>query len=98
VSHRLVYRPDALEEIASAAGSYEERAPGLGAEFIRALDVVLDRIKRDPLHHPVVHGQLRRALLKRFPYSVIFSELVETVVIVGCVHWREKPTRWRDRR
>jgi hypothetical protein len=98
VSRRLVWRPEALEEVAQAAQWYEERRSGLSAEFLRMLDATTAAVKRAPLHYPVIHRTLRRALLRRFPYSLIFSVLDDEIVVLGCVHWRQSPRRWRSRR
>ncbi len=98
MSHRLVWRPQALEEVGEAARWYEERRTGLSAEFLRMLDATVAAVERVPFHYPAIHGEMRRALLRRFPYSLIFSVLGEEIVVLGCVHWRQSPRRWRNRR
>lgn len=95
---RLVVRPEALEEISEAAAWYEGRAAGLSAEFLRALDAGLASIERNPLQYPTVRKPLRRALLRRFPYSLIFSASDEEIIVVACAHWRQDPRRWYRRR
>lgn len=98
MTQRLVWRPQALEEVAQAAQWYEERRSGLSAEFLRMLDATTASVERAPLHYPIIHREMRRALLRRFPYSLIFSLLEEEIVVLGCVHWRQSPRRWRNRR
>lgn len=98
MSLRLVVRPEALEEISEAAAWYEGRAAGLSAEFLRAVDAGLGSIERNPFQYPIVRSVLRRALLRRFPYSLIFGASDEEVVVVACAHWRQDPRRWYRRR
>jgi plasmid stabilization system protein ParE len=98
VNRRLVIRPAALEEIFEAADWYERRGPGLSAEFLRALDALIASIERAPEEYPKVHEQMRHALLRRFPYSIIFREDGGEIVVVACTHWRRHPRHWRDRR
>ncbi len=64
---RLVVREAAEADIAEAARWYEQRSPGLGSEFLRAVDVTLAETTRMPERYPVVRGRARRALLRRFP-------------------------------
>ena len=71
MSLRLVVRPEALDEISEATAWYDGRAAGLGAEFLRALDATVATIRRNPRQSPVIRDDLRRALLRRFPYSLI---------------------------
>lgn len=97
MSRTLVFRPQALEEIEAAAGWYEDRGTGLGAEFLRALDATVALILRNPLQFAAAHKQMRRALLRRFPYTLIFSASSEEVVVLACAHSRQNPRRWRNR-
>jgi plasmid stabilization system protein ParE len=97
VSLRLVLRPEALDEISQAAAWYEGRATGLSAEFLRALDATLASLRRNPRQYPVVHNNLRRALLRRFPYSLIYTASDDEVVVVACAHGRQDPRRWFKR-
>ena len=94
---RLVVRAAAEEDIAEAARWYEERSPGLGTEFLRAVDVALAEIARMPQRYPLVRGELRRALLRRFPYAVFFVARADLVSVVACLHARRDPRRWQER-
>ena len=98
MSRRLVIRPEATEEIAEAAEWYEKRGAGLSAEFLRALDATIARVERNPLQYPRVHQEMRRALLRRFPYGVIFTVSDEEIVILACTHGKQHPRRWQRRR
>jgi plasmid stabilization system protein ParE len=96
VSSRLVFRPEAVDEIEQATELYESRAAGLGAEFLRALDAA--SVLRSPDQFPPLDQRLRRVLLRRFPYSLIYSTAAEEIVVLACVHWRQHPRRWINRR
>ena len=78
---RLVVRLAAEADIADAALWYEERATGLGTEFLRAVDVTLAEIRRMPERFPVIHLQCRRALLRRFPYAVYFVPSADLISV-----------------
>jgi len=54
---RLVVREAAEADIAEAARWYEQRSPGLGSEFLRAVDVTIAEITRMPERYPVARGQ-----------------------------------------
>ena len=94
---RFVVRPIALEEIFAAAEWYERRGGSLSAEFLRATDAVIASIKRNPEQFPKVHAAMRHALLRRFPYSLVFTASAEEIVVLSCSHWRQNPKRWRSR-
>lgn len=73
----------ARAEIAEALEWYQVRSRVASTEFLDALDVVLRQIAAAPVQFPLVQGQLRRVLLKRFPYAVYYKVYPKTISIVG---------------
>jgi len=69
----------------------------LGDEFLDELDSILRRVITDPLQFPKIKNQIRRALLRRFPYSVYFGLTRETVELVAVLHQRRDPRTWERR-
>ncbi|MBI3678327.1 MAG: type II toxin-antitoxin system RelE/ParE family toxin [Proteobacteria bacterium] len=94
---QIRFRPEAETELLDAVDWYEARARGLGAEFLRALDAVLSAIDRYPESYPIVFDNLRRAVLRRFPYSVIYTLADKEILIVACTHGARDPKRWQSR-
>ena len=94
---RLVVREAAEADIAEAARWYEQRSPGLGSEFLRAVDVTLAEVTRMPERYPLVRGRARRALLRRFPYAVFFVATPDLVCVFACLHARRDPRHRRER-
>ena len=72
VSLPLIVREAVQEDIREAFGWYERQSPGLGDEFLRCLDACLSRVSRHPEIFQEVHRQSRMALVRRFPYLVIY--------------------------
>ncbi len=95
---RLFIEPEAEAEIQAAVDWYEARAAGLGHEFMRAIRVGLAAIERQPTQFPVVHGEIRRAMLRRFPYALYFVTEPAPVAVIACAHHRQNPQRWQSRR
>lgn len=93
----LTLRPVARAEIAEAYQWYEERLPGLGEEFLAALRETLATIEAAPRRYPVIRKEIRRALVRRFPYSILYIAEPQATVVVACFHARRDPRRWHDR-
>lgn len=94
---RLVFHPAARAELLDAQQWYEARAAGLGLEFARAVEAAVMAIRRNPSAFPVVYEGIRQAVLRRFPYSVLFAVEAEAVVVLACFHHRRDPRIWRER-
>jgi plasmid stabilization system protein ParE len=93
----LVVRASAEADVLDAALWYEQRSPGLGTEFLRAVDVTLAEIARMPGRYPLVRGDARRAHLRRFPFGIYFVATPDLVSVVACMHACRDPRRWEER-
>jgi plasmid stabilization system protein ParE len=83
---RLVVTPTAEAELLDAAQWYHDRREGLGVDFLLHLEAAFDAAQRRPNSFPRAHGELRRVLLKRFPYAAYFRVDSKTVRVVAVRH------------
>ena len=91
MSRRLIVRPEAEEDIDTARLEYEERVRGLSFEFRAELDQTFSSIVRNPELYARIHRDLRRALLRRFPYGVLYVLQPESIVVVAVLHTSRSP-------
>lgn len=68
VFHRL-----AEGEFAEAAEYFEQEGPGLGGAFIEEVKRCVASIIDFPESGRILVGSVRRRLVRRFPYSVLYS-------------------------
>ncbi len=97
MNRKLVVRPEAEEEMTEAFEWYEGRVLGLGYEFLLCVEAVFQSIRRSPQHYRHVHGNVRRALTRRFPYEVLFIEDEERVIVLAVFHAKRNPKSWQER-
>ncbi len=97
MTRRLVIRPDARLDLARASDWYDAQRPTLGDDFLKAFEALSDAILRNPLQYQAIDRDFRRAVFRRFQYSLIYSVSDDEVVIVGCFHDRRNPARWKER-
>ena len=76
---------------------YEEQRSGLSLEFRSALDQTLSAIDNNPELYARVYRDLRRALLRRFPYGVFYMQRAEGVIVAAVLHTSRSPELWRAR-
>lgn len=98
MNRELVFRSLAETEIDEAVAWYASRSQRISAEFVAALEAAIASVYLTPEQYPIVAGELRRALLQRFPYGLIYLFNEDEVIIVACAHTRQDPRRWRYRR
>jgi plasmid stabilization system protein ParE len=100
----LIFRrlPAADLEIFEAAEWYDNQRPRLGDDFTEEVENAFDRICRDPLLYPRVEhfsarDDVRRCLLHRFPYLVIYRHRPDEILVAAVSHVRRKPYYWLER-
>ncbi len=87
----------ARQELDDAVTWYDQQAEGLGKEFLDELDRVIRRVVTYPFSAMEIEPGLRRGLLARFPYGLIFGQDGGTIVIVAVAHLHREPRYWADR-
>ena len=91
---RLVFRPEAQQELLDAQAWYELRSPGLGFEFARSVDAAIAMALRMPLAFPRIEAGFRHVITRKFPYSIIYSAEQQELVVGSCFHHSRRPRAW----
>ena len=91
----------ALDEASDAAAYYGLEVPGLGDDFLAELDRAIIAIGEQPETWPrlgrVRQRIVRRFLLSRFPYSVVYLLNDDQALVVAVAHGRRRPRYWTGR-
>lgn len=87
----------AQSEFEAAIDYFEERRSGLGFEFADEVEQALKRIDRYPEAWSPLSLRLRRCVINRFSYSVIYEVRTELIIIVAIQHHNQEPENWRTR-
>lgn len=94
----VIFTRVARFELIDAQDWYENEARGLGRRFRAVVDAVIERMIANPRQFPVVHKNIRRALLRRFPYALMFViDPDEALTVIACFHGSRDPVQWQQR-
>jgi plasmid stabilization system protein ParE len=98
VAWPVVFTLPARAELIDAQDWYENEGPGLGQRFRFAVDAAIRPMSANPRQFPVVYKNIRRALLRRFPYALMFViEADESLTVIACFHGSRDPAHWQKR-
>lgn len=89
-------RPAELEML-DAAEFYELQVPGLGNAFLNRVDSAIADIAQNPERWPIVRSNVRRRLVHRFPYGLLYRVDPDEVVILAVAHLHRHPSYWTER-
>lgn len=84
-------------ELDQAFECYETQQDNLGRQFITEFEAAIRRIVRYPLAYAAIDGQIRRCLIKRFPYAILYGVDADLIVVVAVAHLHRKPVYWQGR-
>jgi toxin ParE2 len=93
---------EARAEAIEAAAWYDRKKFGFGDQLLDEIERALVRIEIDPPSFPLWElsdgsDELRRCVLRRFPYVVIFTCRPEETIVIAVSHGRRLPSYWRER-
>ena len=90
--HRL-----AEYELNEAAQYYDLEEPGLGDAFLEEVDRCVQSIQVQPEAGTILRGVVRRRLLRRFPYALLYKINPSGIRILAVMNLRRRPTYWVGR-
>lgn len=93
----LHYAPGVERELLDAVRYYNRQRPGLGGEFYSEWERVEEVVRANPLRHAPDAGGRRRALLKRFPYKLIYRVRSQDIYVLAAAHNKRAPGYWESR-
>ncbi len=91
----------AAAELADAVRWHEKKRPGRGTDLHGLVTEAFDFIAEHPNTGSPVSGatglSVRRCLIPRFPYQVVFYAAANELVVVAIAHTSRRPGYWRSR-
>lgn len=97
MSYSVRIRRAAKADIRAAALWYEKQRKGLGRDFLVKVGDAIVSLGQTPNMHQIIKANVRRALLKRFPYCVYYTVDDQLVQIIGVFHAKRDPAIWQKR-
>jgi plasmid stabilization system protein ParE len=96
VSYSVRYNAAAAAEIETAIGWYNQPDIHQGAAFVRKLERTEAHLASHPELYQRIEGAIRRAVLRRFPYSLFYVIEIDRVLVLACMHHHQKPRSRED--
>ena len=96
----MTYRlhPSAVDEHLEHIAFYEAQQKGLGRRYDKAFEVAMRVICDSPERFKLVaEPGIRRAVLRGFPYFVLYHQVDDIVEVLAIAHHRRRPDYWHER-
>ena len=91
------FHPEAEAEMNLSIDYYESIEPGLGYDFALEVYETIQRVMDFPKAWTLLDGDVRRSLIKRFPYGVLYSEETDGILILAVMNLHRAPGYWKHR-
>jgi plasmid stabilization system protein ParE len=91
---KVVFSKLASLELEDTIAFYETEQAGLGFRFKEEIKSSILRIKEHPEAWSIERGEIRKALLHRFPYKILYAIEKEKIIILAIAHQHRKPNYW----
>src|SRR5215470_7858971 len=90
---QIRFLPDADAELGEARVWYGLQRKGLDVALMQRVDETLQRISIAPNAFPLVYQQLRRAVVRQFPFALFFEVLADAIVERAVFYFRRDSKR-----
>ena len=94
---QLIFLNIARDELAEAKHFYNRQEKGLGESFKREAEAAAKLIKERPLAWQIEIESVRRFILDRFPYKMLYILRSEQIIVIAIAHQHRCPDYWIDR-
>ena len=91
------FHPDAEAELNASVDYYEACQINLGLEFTHEVHKTVQRIMAFPTAWQILDGEIRRCLVNRFPFGVIYYQKEHKIIILAIMQLQRKPNYWKER-
>lgn len=91
------FLPEAKAEFDASADWYDAQRTGLGIDFVARVRDALDRIAANPQVYGTVYRSVRKALVKKFPFVILYQEEDGEVLVISVFHTSRDPSVWKLR-
>lgn len=98
MARAIRYHPEFQSDAVQAAAWYDERKPGLGADFLRHVRSAVTELGQAPERRSAIDFGIRYHPLKRFPYIVFYDFTAKEILVLGVMHTSQDAAKWRIRR
>ena len=92
-----IFVSGAIEDYRAAHDWYLEKGQHVAQSFEAAIEDALERIRSAPERWAKQDARHRRFILRRFPFSIIYRVVQDTVFVIAVAHGRRRPGYWRRR-
>jgi len=97
MTYSLVISSPADADLAQAANWYELQRKGLGDDFLMCVEAALRLIELLPMKHSIAFKNIRRAIVRRFPYAIYYIIEAKKIFIIAIHHHRRHPSNWQKK-
>lgn len=94
----MIILPFAEKDIKATVFYYKEQNKGLEIAFIDILDSSLKEILKNPEAFPIVKFDIRKFVIRKFPFCIYYIDSVDNLYIIAVFHDKRIPKEWSSRR
>ncbi len=90
---RVKFYPLTVSDLNKAIACYNRQRPGFGESFRTEVYAAIDRLCLSPARNAIVENGIRRCLVHRFPYSILYRIVDDSSIRVLVIRHHRRHER-----
>jgi hypothetical protein len=95
--NRIRFHELAGKELLDTRDYYDDLVYRLGEKFVIEVERCLNIIRTNPLAYPVIKQNVRKAVVIKFPFSILYRVNDDVIYILAIMHQKRNPKYWVER-
>ncbi len=93
----IIFLPEIASEIENSVIYYRKQQIGLENLFLNEIENALMKIQKNPERYPKINENIRKCLIKQFPFNIIYTIKPDKIIIIAVAHHKRRPDYWKTR-
>jgi plasmid stabilization system protein ParE len=97
MSPKVIILPFAELDIKESVNFYKDKSQKTALEFIESFNIAFNLIIDNPKTFPIVKTNIRKFIMKKFPFCIYFIDNIDKIYILAVFHTKRNPYIWEKR-
>ena len=95
--YKIKLSTEAENDLDKSFDYYFHKSPTIADTFFHSINLSFEHIRQSPYSFSIIHKDLRRYVVKNFPFVIYYRIFDPIIQVIAIFHTRRNPEIWNNR-